>query len=246
MTSYLFDPPAVAAVPVEGQSAVFPVRRILCVGRNYAAHRREMGGDDRDPPFFFAKPADAIVACAPSGGASRSEGGRIAGGDPGGGDVAYPPKTANLHHEIELVVALKAGGKDIAVDKALDLVFGYAVGVDMTRRDLQNAARDKGQPWDASKGFDASAPISAIKPWTGAPPQGRIKLSVNGETRQDATVADMIWNVPEIVSEASRLWTLAPGDLIYTGTPEGVGPLVRGDRVEGEVEGVGALSFKVV
>jgi fumarylpyruvate hydrolase len=226
MTSYLFDPPAVAAVPVEGQSAVFPVRRILCVGRNYAAHRREMGGDDRDPPFFFAKPADAIV--------------------PPGQDVAYPPKTANLHHEIELVVALKAGGKDVPVERALDLVLGYAVGVDMTRRDLQNAAKDKGQPWDASKGFDASAPISAIKPWTGAPPQGHIRLSVNGETRQDATVADMIWNVAEIVSEASKLWTLAPGDLIYTGTPEGVGPLVRGDRVEGEVEGVGALSFKVV
>jgi fumarylpyruvate hydrolase len=226
MSQYLFDPPAVVTVPVEGQSASFPVRRILCVGRNYAAHRREMGGDDRDPPFFFAKPADAIVA--------------------NGGDVAYPPATSNLHHEIELVVALKAGGKDVPVDKALDLVLGYAVGVDMTRRDLQNAAKDKGQPWEAAKGFDASAPISAIKPWTGAPPQGRIKLSVNGETRQDATVADMIWNVAEIVSEASKLWTLAPGDLIYTGTPEGVGPLVRGDRVEGEVEGVGALSFKVV
>jgi fumarylpyruvate hydrolase len=226
MSQYLFDPPAVVTVPVEGQSAVFPVRRILCVGRNYAAHRREMGGDDRDPPFFFAKPADAIV--------------------PPGKDVAYPPKTANLHHEIELVVALKAGGKDIAVDKALDLIFGYAVGVDMTRRDLQNAAKDKGQPWDASKGFDQSAPISAIKPWTGAPPQGRIMLSVNGQVRQDATVADMIWATAEIVSEASKLWTLVAGDLIYTGTPEGVGPLVRGDSVTGEVEGVGQLAFKVV
>ena len=226
MNQYLFDPPPVPTVPVEGQSRVFPVRRILCVGRNYAAHRREMGGDDRDPPFFFAKPADAIV--------------------PPGGDVAYPPKTSNLHHEIELVVALRAGGKDVAVDKALDLVFGYAVGVDMTRRDLQNAAKDKGQPWDASKGFDASAPISAIKPWTGPPPRGRINLSVNGQIRQDATVTDMIWATAEIISEASKLWTLAPGDLIYTGTPEGVGPLVRGDRVEGEVEGVGKLAFKVV
>jgi fumarylpyruvate hydrolase len=226
MTAYIFDPPAVTTVPVEGQDAVFPVRRILCVGRNYAAHRREMGGDDRDPPFFFAKPADAIV--------------------PPGKDVAYPPKTANLHHEIELVVALKAGGKDVPVDRALDLVFGYAVGVDMTRRDLQNAAKDKGQPWDASKGFDASAPISAIKPWTGPAPQGRITLSVNGQTRQDATVADMIWATAEIISEASRLWTLAAGDLIYTGTPEGVGPLARGDRVEGAVEGVGSLSFEVV
>ena len=229
MSQFVVDPPAVVTVPVEG-GGDFPVRRILCVGRNYAAHRREMGGDDRDPPFFFAKPADAIVAP--------------------GKDVAYPPKTGNLHHEIELVVALKAGGKDVPVETALDLVFGYAVGVDMTRRDLQNAAKDKGQPWDASKGFDASAPISQIKPWpkdgTGAAPQGRIALSVNGQSRQDATVADMIWNTAEIISEASQLWTLAPGDLIYTGTPEGVGPLVRGDAVTGEVEGVGKLSFKVV
>jgi len=225
MSAYVFDPPAVVTVPVEGRSEAFPVRRILCVGRNYAAHRREMGGDDRDPPFFFAKPADAIV--------------------PPGKDPAYPPKTANLHHEIELVVALKAGGRDVAVAGALDLILGYAVGVDMTRRDLQNAAKDKGQPWDASKGFDDSAPISAIKPWTGAPPRGRITLSVNGQVRQDAAVAEMIWAVAEIVSEASKLWTLKPGDLIYTGTPEGVGPLMRGDRVTGAVEGVGQLSFTV-
>ena len=144
------------------------------------------------------------------------------------------------------MVALKGGGADVPTDKALDLILGYAVGVDLTRRDLQNAAKDKGQPWDSSKGFDQSAPISAIRPWTGAPPQGRITLSVNGQTKQDASVADMIWAVAEIVSEASKLWTLAPGDLIYTGTPEGVGPLVRGDLVEGAVEGVGALSFKVV
>ena len=226
MSQYLFDPPAVVTVPVEGQGALFPVRRILCVGRNYAAHRREMGGDDRDPPFFFAKPADAIVGP--------------------GKDVAYPPKTANLHHEIELVVALKSGGRDVPADRAPDLVFGYAVGVDLTRRDLQNAAKDKGQPWDSAKGFDASAPISAIKPWTGAGPQGRITLAVNGQTRQDATVADMIWATAEIIAEASKLWTLAPGDLIYTGTPEGVGPLVRGDHVTGSVEGVGELAFTVV
>jgi fumarylpyruvate hydrolase len=226
MSRFLFDPPAVVTVPVEGQAEAFPVRRILCVGRNYAAHRREMGGDDRDPPFFFAKPADAIV--------------------PPGQDAAYPSATHNLHHEIELVVALKAGGRDVPVAKALDLVFGYAVGVDMTRRDLQAAARDKGQPWDSSKGFDDSAPISALKPWTRPAPQGRIAIRVNGETKQDAVVADMIWNTAEIIAEASKLWTLAPGDLIYTGTPEGVGPLVRGDAVEGEVEGVGQLSFKVV
>lgn len=226
MSAYLFDPPPVVTVPVVGRSELFPVRRILCVGRNYAAHRREMGGDDRDPPFFFAKPADAIV--------------------PPGKDAAYPSATGNLHHEIELVVALKAGGANVAVDKALELILGYAVGVDMTRRDLQNAAKDKGQPWDASKGFDQSAPIGAILPWTGAPPQGRITLSVNGQVKQDAVVADMIWATAEIVAEASKLWTLAPGDLIYTGTPEGVGPLVRGDTVEGSVEGVGSLRFKVV
>jgi fumarylpyruvate hydrolase len=228
MTAYLFEPPAMPVVPVDGEAQGFPVRRILCVGRNYWAHRKEMGGadDDRDPPFFFAKPADAIV--------------------PPGGEVAYPPRTSNLHHEIELVVAINRGGADISPDEALGLVYGYAVGVDLTRRDLQNAAKDKGHPWDASKGFDASAPISPIKAWTGAPPQGRIRLMVNGETRQDATVADMIWNVAEIVSEASRLWRLAPGDLIYTGTPEGVGPLVRGDKVDGEVDGVGRLSFRIV
>jgi len=223
MSSYLFDPPAVPAVPVEGADGLFPVRRILCVGRNYAAHRREMGGDDRDPPFFFSKPADAIA--------------------PPGAPVPYPPATSNLHHEMELVVALKAGGANISPAAALGLVYGYAAGVDLTRRDLQNAAKDKGQPWEAAKGFDASAPISAIRPWTGPAPQGRIRLSVNGVLRQDAVVADMIWSVPEIIAEASNLWTLAPGDLIYTGTPEGVGPLVPGDRVEGDIEGVGALAF---
>jgi fumarylpyruvate hydrolase len=225
MSAYVFDPPAVVTVPVEGGGG-FPVRRILCVGRNYAAHRREMGGDDREPPFFFAKPADAIV--------------------PPGKDVAYPPGTSNLHHEIELVVALKAGGRDVPVEKALDLVFGYAVGVDMTRRDLQNAAKDKGQPWDASKGFDASAPISAIKPWTGPAPQGRIAISVNGTIKQDATVADMIWAVDEIIAEASKLWTLAPGDLIYTGTPEGVGPVRPGDALHARIAGLTDLSVSIV
>lgn len=225
MTAFVFDPPPTASVPVEGEAARFPVRRILCVGRNYAAHRREMGGDDRDPPFFFAKPADAVV--------------------PPGGDAAYPQATANLHHEIELVVALGGGGADVPVDKALDLVFGYAVGVDLTRRDLQAAAREKMQPWEAAKGFDASAPISPIRRWRDAPPQGRIWVAVNGQTRQDALVADMIWNVAEIISEASKLWRLAPGDLIFTGTPEGVGAVARGDAVTGGVEGVGELSFKV-
>ena len=226
MTEYVLPAPAQASVPVEGSSALFPVRRVYCVGRNYAAHRREMGGDDRDPPFFFAKPADAVVAP--------------------GAAVPYPPRTANLHHEIELVVALKGGGADVPVERALDLVYGYAVGVDLTRRDLQNAAKDKGQPWEAGKFFDASAPISAIKPWTGPAPQGRIAISVNGTVKQEGVVADMIWNVAEIISEASKLWTLAPGDLIFTGTPEGVAAIVAGDKIEGSVEGVGALSFTVV
>lgn len=203
-------------VPVQGSDRPFPVRRILCVGRNYAAHRREMGGDDRDPPFFFSKPADAVV--------------------PPGADVPYPSATADLHHEIELVVAIGEGGA----------IFGFAVGVDLTRRDLQNGFKAKGQPWDAAKGFDASAPISAIVPNTGAIPRGRISLAVNGETKQSGQVADMIWSVEEILVEAGKLWKLEPGDLVFTGTPEGVGPLARGDRVEGLVEGVGSLSFRIV
>jgi 2-keto-4-pentenoate hydratase/2-oxohepta-3-ene-1,7-dioic acid hydratase (catechol pathway) len=225
MTSYVLTPPAPAVAPVEGETGVFPIRRVLCVGRNYAAHRREMGGDDRDPPFFFSKPADAVI--------------------PPGGAVPYPSRTTNLHHEIELVVALAAGGREVPAERALELVYGYAVGVDLTRRDLQNAAKDKGQPWDASKGFDASAPISAIRRWTGPPPQGRIALSVNGQLRQEGQVADMIWNVAEVISEASRLWTLAAGDLIFTGTPEGVGPIVAGDVVSGEIQGVGQIQFTV-
>jgi fumarylpyruvate hydrolase len=225
MAEYAIAPPPVPVVPVEGEAGGFPVRRILCVGRNYAAHRREMGGDDRDPPFFFAKPADAVA--------------------PPGVDPAYPPKTANLHHEIELVVAIGTAGADVAPARALELVYGYAVGVDLTRRDLQNAAKDKGQPWDAGKGFDQSAPISAIRRWTGPAPDGRIAIAVNGVVKQEAAVADMIWSVAEVIAEASKLWRLAPGDLIFTGTPEGVGPLVRGDRVQGEVEGVGSIAFTV-
>ena len=221
-----FDPPPQPAVPLLDEAALFPVRRIYCVGRNYAAHRREMGGgDDPDPPFFFSKPGDAIV--------------------PPRANPPYPSVTHNLHHEMELVVAIGAGGADVPPDAALDLVFGYAAGVDLTRRDLQSAYREKGQPWEGAKGFDASAPISAIKRWSGPPPQGRISLSVNGQVKQDATVADMIWGVADIISEVSKLWRLEPGDLIYTGTPDGVGPLVRGDLVEGDIEGVGSLSFRI-
>ncbi|MDB5469008.1 MAG: fumarylacetoacetate hydrolase [Caulobacter sp.] len=213
MPEHAFTLRPTPTVPVDGDKP-FPVRRILCVGRNYAAHRAEMGGDDRDPPFFFAKPADAIV--------------------PPGRDVPYPSATGDLHHEIELVVAIGPDG-----------IFGYAVGVDLTRRDLQAAAKAKGQPWDAAKGFDHSAPISAIRK---LPTLGdvAIGLSVNGEVRQKARVGDMIWSVPEIVEEAGKLWDLQAGDLIFTGTPEGVGALQKGDLVEGSVEGVGSLSFEIV
>jgi fumarylpyruvate hydrolase len=224
MTHDVIAPPALSAVPVAGGGS-FPVRRIYCVGRNYAAHAREMGMDAREPPFFFAKPADAVR--------------------PLGGEISFPRATQNLHHEVELVVVLKGGGADVPVSAALDLVFGYAVGVDLTRRDLQTLAREAGKPWDAAKGFDDSAPISAIVPGR-EPPQGPIKLSVNGQARQNTVIADMIWSVPEIIAEASKLWRLAPGDLIYTGTPEGVGPLVRGDAVSCEIDGVGALAFTLV
>lgn len=224
MTEHVFPPSPRITLPVEGSAALFPVRRVLCVGRNYAAHAREMGADDREPPFFFTKPADALV--------------------PPGGAVPYPSATSDLHHEIELVVALKGGGAEVGAADAPSLIFGYAVGVDLTRRDLQAVAKAKGQPWDAAKGFDASAPVSAVRPFSG-PPDGDIRLSVNGELRQKADLADMIWSVPEIIAQASRLWWLGPGDLIFTGTPEGVGPLRRGDRVEGSVDGVGALAFTV-
>lgn len=230
MTTYAFPPHAIPTVPVEGHEgdsgAVFPVRRILCVGRNYAAHRREMGGDDRDPPFFFAKPADAVV--------------------PEPSEVPYPSATADLHHEIELVVALKSGGANLTPRQALDAVFGYAVGVDLTRRDLQGQAKAKGQPWEAAKAFDASAPISAIRIMDAPPPGAAITLSVNGVERQRGQVGDMIWNIAEVIAKASELWTLAAGDLIFTGTPEGVGAIVRGDTVVGEVEGVGRLEFTLV
>lgn len=218
-------PPAVT-VPVEG-GGDFPVRRIFCVGRNYGAHVREMGNDESAPPIFFTKPADAVVT--------------------GGAEIPYPPATSDLHHEIELVVALKAAGSEVSADAALDLVFGYAAGVDLTRRDLQGLAKKAAQPWDAAKAFDHSAPLGLIRRAEGAPPpQGRARLSVDGETRQDAPLADMIWSVAEIIAEASRLWTLRPGDLIFTGTPEGVGPIARGQRVEGTVADLPAVAFTVV
>jgi len=227
MSAYVLPAPISPALPVVGASALFPVRRVYCVGRNYAAHRREMGGDDRDPPFFFMKPADALV--------------------PPGGTVAYPSQTQDLQHEIELVIALGAGGADLTADQALDLVWGYAAGVDLTRRDLQGAAKAKGRPWEAGKAFDASAPISAIRPVAdGGHPSGAIQLSVNGVIRQQASLTDMLWGMAEIIAQASRLWRLEAGDLIFTGTPEGVGPLVVGDRVSGAIDGVGEVAFQII
>ncbi|WLT33255.1 fumarylacetoacetate hydrolase family protein [Geothrix sp. PMB-07] len=221
--------PAVPFIPVQGSSAGFPVRRIYCVGRNYAEHAREMGNDPtRETPCFFSKPHDAVV--------------------PGGGQVAYPPATSNLHHEVELVVALAKGGHDIPVAEAPDCIFGYAVGIDLTRRDLQSKAKDKGQPWDTSKGFDQSAPISPITSVAagGWRDSGAIWLAVNGVEKQRGDLAQMTWSVPEVIAHLSGLFTLAPGDLIFTGTPAGVGPIVRGDRIRCGIDGLGELEIVLV
>lgn len=227
--SFVIPPCPQPAVEITASDERFPVHRIYCVGRNYAKHAREMGMDpDREPPFFFAKPADAVVA--------------------NGTSVPYPPRTANLHHEIELVVAIGTGGRDIPLDRALDHVYGYGVGLDLTRRDLQFAARDQGRPWDVSKGFDHSAPLSAIRPAAamGHPEEGAIWLEVNGEPRQRANLSEMIWSVPEIVAELSTYFELRPGDLIFTGTPEGVGAVQRGDSLVGGVDGLETLRITIV
>src|SRR6185436_3386306 len=217
-TSYVFPPTETLSVEIEGGRERFAVHRIYCVGRNCEAHAREMGKDPtREPPFFFTKPADAIV--------------------PNHATIPYPSRTNNLHHEIELVLAIGKPGRDIAADAALEHVFGYAVGNDLTRRDLQFEARDKGRPWDTGKAFDRSAAITAIRPVSvgGHVLRGRIWLSVNGKVRQDADVSDLIWSVPELVAELSTLFELRAGDLIYTGTPAGVGPVISGDGMEGGV-----------
>jgi fumarylpyruvate hydrolase len=226
--NYVFPPAVPVAIPVQGSAAVFPVRRVYCVGQNYAAHAAEMGGDGRQPPFFFSKPADALV--------------------PGGGDVAYPPLTANLQHEVELVVALAHGGSDIPADRALDCVFGYAVGFDMTRRDLQAGAKAKGQPWDMAKGYDQGGPVSAIVPAStlGHPTSGAIWLKVNGEVRQSGDLEQMSWKVAEVIANLSTYVRLEAGDLIFTGTPAGVSTVVRGDLLEGGVDGVGELTIRLV
>lgn len=226
--NYVFPPATQVVLHVAGSEELFPVRRVYCVGRNYADHAAEMGADTREPPFFFSKPADALV--------------------PGGGDVSYPPMTSNLQHEVELVVALGKGGSGIPADQALECVFGYAVGFDLTRRDLQSRAKDKGHPWDMGKGFDQGGPISDLQPVAavGHPAKGAIWLKVNGELRQSGKLEQMSWKVAEVIANLSSYICLAPGDLIFTGTPAGVSTVVRGDVLVGGVDGVGELRVRLV
>ena len=228
VSDYVIPAPVPASLPVSSGDGRFPVRRVFCVGRNYAAHAREMGKDpDREPPFFFMKPADAVLDAA--------------------GTVPYPSLTSSFHHEIELVVALGAGGSDIAPADALELVWGYGVGVDLTRRDLQDEAKKLSRPWDWAKGFDASAPCTPIHPVSevGHPDRGEIWLRVNDEPRQSGDLKDLIWSVPEVIAAISTAVALAPGDLIFSGTPAGVGPMRPGDVVTGGVDGVAEFSFTV-
>ncbi len=228
MPDYVIPAPAVPSLAIVGSDARFPIHRIYCVGRNYAAHAREMGKDpNREPPFFFSKPADAIL--------------------PDGSAAPFPSATSNLHHEVELVVALKSGGKDIPIEKALDCIWGYGVGVDLTRRDLQDEAKKLARPWDMSKGFDQSAPCSALRPASeiGHPTDARITLEVSGKMKQDGNIRDMIWNVPETIAYLSGLVELKAGDLIFTGTPEGVAKVSPGDTLDAAVEGVGRMRVKI-
>lgn len=225
MTQYAITPPTESLIPVVGSDTCFPVRRIYCVGRNYAEHAREMGADpNREPPFFFSKPRDAVV--------------------PGGGNVPFPPATSNLQHEVELVVALGKGGLNIPEAKALSHVYGYATGIDFTRRDLQTLAREKQHPWELGKGMDKGAPISAIVPVsTGTPAtDAAIWLKVNGEPRQTSRLNQMTWNVAEVISRLSQYFELAPGDLIFTGTPGGVSTVLRGDSLVCGIDGLPELA----
>jgi len=224
---YVIPQPPQAAIAVAGSSDKFPVRRIWCVGRNYIEHIREMGQDERAPPFFFAKPADAVV--------------------PDGATVPYPSLTKDMHFEVELVVALKSGGRNIPVEKANDHIWGYGVGIDLTRRDLQIASRDLKRPWEVGKAFDMSAPCGPLRPASeiGHPKKGRIMLSANGQVRQDGDLDQMIWNVPETIWKLSEMVELAAGDIIMTGTPAGVGATVAGDKLSCEIEGIGKLNITI-
>jgi len=226
--SYVIDPPVQAALAVQGQESKFPVHRIYCVGRNYAAHAIEMGHDPhREPPFFFTKPADTIV--------------------PSGSTIPYPMATTDLHHEIEMVVALKEGGAHIPADKALDCIYGYAVGIDLTRRDLQGEAKKLARPWCSGKAFDRSAPCTAIRSAAeiGHPNSGRVWLAVNGEIRQEGDLNQLIWKITEMIEYLSGLFELAPGDLIFTGTPAGVGAVGKGDTITGGVDGVAEIEIHI-
>lgn len=226
--THVFEPAPTTSLAVHGSGARFPVHRIYCIGRNYAEHAREMGAEvERSRPMFFMKPADAIVT--------------------DDADVAYPPATSDLHHEVEMVVALGSGGSEIPLERALDCVYGYGVGLDLTRRDLQAAAKAKGHPWDAAKGFDQSAPVSAIHPVSavGHPQDVQLSLEVNGEVRQQTSIGDMIFDVAAIIHELSKLWRLAAGDLIFTGTPAGVAALARGDRFHARLVGIAELSGRI-
>lgn len=228
MSDFVIAPPLQPAVPVLG-GGVFPVRRIYCVGRNYAEHAREMGHDPQaEPPFFFSKPADALVI--------------------DGGDTPYPAETQNFHHEIELVAAIGQGGRNIALEDALSHVWGYAVGLDMTRRDLQAWAKKAQKPWEVAKGFDHSAPIGALVPAAkvSLPLTQRISLKVNGELRQEAKLSDMTWDLPHVIAELSRFFALFPGDLVFTGTPAGVAAVVAGDHLVGEIDGIGTVETRIV
>lgn len=228
MTKYIIEPAAQVGLPVRGSDALFPVRRVYCIGRNYAAHTIEMGGDpDREEPFFFQKNAQNVDSS---------------------GEFPYPPESSDVHHEMELIVALHSGGANISVDDALSHVFGYAPGLDMTRRDLQAQAKETRRPWEPGKAFERSAPTGELVPATecGHPDSGRIMLRVNGETRQDGDMNQMIWKVPEMIAYLSRFYDIAAGDLIMSGTPSGVGAVQRGDVLEGHIEGVGDLYCKVV
>jgi len=230
--NYAFTPPATVSVPVVGSAAHFPVHRIYCVGRNYEDHAKEMGHSGREAPFFFLKPADAILYAAPGTTAT----------------MPYPSLTGNLHHEIELVVAMGTGGRNIAAADAHKHIYGYAVGLDMTRRDLQNDMKKQGRPWCISKGFDHSAPMGAITPAHQVPDIGRaeIALSVNGTLRQSSAITQLIWNIAETIEQLSTAWELQPGDLIFTGTPAGVGAVVAGDAMQGEITGLSGIRVTMV
>lgn len=228
MTQYLFTPPPVVSVPIRGKAETFPIRRIFCVGRNYEAHAKEMGmAVDREVPFYFTKASINYV--------------------PSGAEVVYPPGTSDYHYEMEMVVALGKAGFRIAATDALNHIYGYACGLDMTRRDLQKEAREKSRPWDVSKNFEESAVLSEIVPVAviGHPAKGKIQLSVNGTVKQSSDIALMIHPVAALISNLSCYYHLQPGDLIFTGTPEGVGPVIAGDRIDGQIEGIGTISLKV-